>query len=362
MNMLLRRTVVAACLGLALLMVSSLAHAQYQLTNLVSNQFDEHPANTDPLLVNPWGLARSAGSPWWVSDNLSGWSTLYNGAGTPSALRVLIPTKGNGPVEATGANGIGTPTGIVWNPISADFQVSGKSTSFIFDTLDGTVSAWPGLNKNLATLVADRSAENASYTGLAISDNATGSNFLFAADNANDHVDVFDTNFNYLMSFGDSSIPSTFSVFGIQDISGIVYVTYAATDGGSGGYVDEFKENGDFIKTLIKDHGLNQPWGVVLAPSNFGPLSNTLLISNNATPDGTINGYDPASGGFIATIRDVWGRKITLSNLWGIAFGGGTTNNGPANTLYATAGPGQGAQAQDAGTFASITYVPPPSW
>jgi uncharacterized protein (TIGR03118 family) len=357
MDMLVRRTAIALCLGLALLMGSAVTQAQYQLTNLVSNQFDEHAANTDPLLVNAWGLARSAGSPWWVSDNLSGWSTLYNAAGTPESLRVLIPTAGNGPVEATGNNGVGTPTGIVSNGSKTDFQVSGTSTSFIFATLDGTISAWPGLNRNLATQMVDRSADKASYTGLAITSNASG-NFLYAADNANNHVDMFDGNFNLVMSFGDPAIPSAFSVFGVQDINGMLYVAYAATDGGPGGYIDVFNEDGTFVKTLIHGGPLNQPWGVALAPSNFGPLSNTLLISNNSN-NGDINGFDPASGGFVATIRDVSGNKITLVNLWGIAFGGGATNNGPTNTLYVTAGPGKGAQAQLAGTFASIAYVPP---
>src|ERR1039458_1457751 len=119
------RTAVAVCLGLVLLMVSAPAQAQYHLTNLVSDQLDGHAANTDPLLSNPWGLARSATSPWWVSDNLSGWSTLYDAAGTPVALKVLIPTAGNGPVEPTGANGIGTPTGIAFNGSKTEFQVSG---------------------------------------------------------------------------------------------------------------------------------------------------------------------------------------------------------------------------------------------
>jgi uncharacterized protein (TIGR03118 family) len=365
--MLLRRSAVPVCLGLVLLMVSAVAHAQYQLTNLVSNQFDEHAANTDPLLVNAWGLTRSAGSPWWVSDNLSGWSTLYTAAGTAEALRVLIPTAGNGPVEPTGNNGVGMPTGIVANGSKTDFQISGKSTSFIFATLDGTISAWPGVtvgasgataNKNMATIVVDNSASKTSYTGLAITSNTSG-NFLYAADNTNNKVDMYDGNFNLVMSLTDPSIPSTFSVFGIQDINGMLYVTYAATDGGPGGYVDLFKENGTLVKTLIHGAPLNQPWGVTLAPANFGPVSNTLLISNNSN-NGDINGFDPVSGGFVATIRDAWGRKITLVNLWGIAFGGGTTNNGPTNTLFVTAGPGKGTQAQLAGTFASIVFNPPP--
>jgi uncharacterized protein (TIGR03118 family) len=340
-------------------MVPALAQAQYQLTNLVSNQFDEHPANTDPLLVNAWGLARSAGSPWWVSDNLSGWSTLYSAAGTPVALRVLIPTAGNGPVDPTGGNGVGTPTGIVANASKTDFQVSGVSSSFIFATLDGTISAWPGLNRNLATLKVDNSANKASYTGLAITSNTSG-NILYAADNTNNHVDMFDGNFNWVKSFGDPAIPSNFSVFGVMDLNGVVYVTYAMTNGGAGGFVDVFKEDGTFVKTLIQGQLLNQPWGIALAPGNFGPLSNTLLISNNSN-DGTINGFNPATGKFVGTIRDNFGRQITLTNLWGIAFGGGTTSNGATNQLFVTAGPGKGAQAQLAGTFASIVFNPTPS-
>ncbi|MGB7741283.1 MAG: TIGR03118 family protein [Terracidiphilus sp.] len=350
-----RRTAVACCLGLVLLLVPALARAQYQLTNLVSNQVNSHATTIDPLLANPWGLARSAGSPWWISDNDTGWSTLYTATGTEESLKVVIPTAGNGPVEAKGLNGPGTPTGIVANGSKTEFEVSGVASSFIFATLDGTISAWPGTNKNLATLVVDRSAESASYTGLAITSNASG-NFLYAADNTNNHIDMFDSNFNYVMSFGDPSVPSTLSVFGVQDINSMVYVTYAVPNVGAGGYVDIFKEDGTFVKTLIKGNILNQAWGVALAPSNFGPLSNTLLISNNSV-DGTINGFDPNNGRFVGTIRDQFGRPIVLNNLWGVAFGGGTTNNGATNELFVTVGQGIGTN-ELAGTFTSIVYNP----
>jgi len=353
--MLDRRTAVAPCLGLVLLMVPALAQAQYHLTNLVSNQVDSHAPTIDPLLANPWGLARSAGSPWWLSDNDTGWSTLYTATGTEESLKVVVPTAGNGPVEATGLNGPGTPTGIVYNGSKTDFQVSGVSSSFIFATLDGTISAWPGTNKNLATLVVDNSASKASYTGLAITSNASG-NFLYAADNANNKIDMFDGNFNLVQSFGDPSVPSTLSVFGVQDINGMVYVTYAVPNVGAGGYVDIFKENGTFVKTLIQGMVLNQAWGVALAPANFGPLSNTLLISNNSV-DGTINGFNPTFGKFMGTIRDERGRPIVLNNLWGVAFGGGSTNNGAANELFVTVGQGIGT-AELAGTFASIVFDP----
>lgn len=358
-NMQVCKIAVAVCVALALLIASAPAHAQYQVSILVSNQFDEHPANTDPLIVNAWGVARSATSPWWVSDNISGWSTLYNAAGTPQALRVLIPTAGNGPSEAAGGNGPGTPTGTVSNGSSADFQVQGKASAFIFATLDGTVSAWsPAVNKNQSTIVVDNSASKASYTGLAITSNPTG-NFLFAADNANNKIDVFDGSFNFVKSFGDPSIPSTFSVFGVQDINAMVYVTYAMTNGGAEGFVDIFKEDGTFVQTLIHGLPLNQPWGVTMAPSNFGPLSNTLLVSNNSA-NGTINAFNPKNGQFVGTIRDDFGRPVTFTNLWAVAFGGGNTSSGATNQLFITAGPGNGAQAQFAGTFASIVFNPIP--
>jgi uncharacterized protein (TIGR03118 family) len=358
-SMQVRRSAVAASLGLVLLMVPALARAQYQLTNLVSNQLDAHATTVDPLLANPWGLARSAGSPWWLADNDTGWSTIYNAAGTESALKVTIPTAGNGPVEATGLNGPGTPTGIVANASKTDFQVKGVSSSFIFATLDGTICAWPGSNKNLATIVVDNSASKASYTGLAITSNASG-NFLYAADNTNNKIDMFDGNFNLVMSLSDPSIPSTYSVFGVQDINGLVYVTYAVPNVGAGGYVDVFQENGTLVGPLIHSMRLNQAWGIALAPSDFGPLSNTLLISNNSV-DGTIIGFNPKTGKFVGTIRNQWGRKIVLNNLWGVAFGGGTTNNGPANTLFVTVGQGFGT-SELAGTFASIVFNPLPGF
>jgi uncharacterized protein (TIGR03118 family) len=340
-------------------MVPALAQAQYQLTNLVSNQVTSTIPTIDPLLANPWGLARSAGSPWWVADNDTGWSTLYTATGAQEALRVVIPTAGNGPVSATGLNGPGTPTGIVYNGSKTDFQVSGVASSFIFATLDGTISAWPGLNKNLATLVVDNSASKASYTGLAITSHTSG-NFLYAADNANNKIDMFDGDFNLVQSFGDPSVPSTLSVFGVQDINGLVYITYAVPNVGAGGYVDVFKEDGTFVKTLIHSLLLNQAWGIALAPGNFGPLSNTLLVSNNSV-DGTINGFDPVSGRFVGTIRDERGRPIVLNNLWGVAFGGGTTNNGATNQLFVTVGQGIGT-AELAGTFASIVFNPTHRW
>jgi uncharacterized protein (TIGR03118 family) len=320
------RTAVVACFGLVLFMVSSAADAQYRLTNLVSNQVHQAP-NIDPLLANAWGLARGATDAWWISDNDTGWSTLYDAAGKQVPLRVLIPTAGNGPFSPTGLNGPGTPTGIVFNGSSTDFQIQGQSSAFIFATLDGTISAWaPGVNPNLAIIAVDNSANKAMYTGLAITSNASG-NFLYAADNTNNHIDMFDGNFNLVKSFGDPGIPPNFSVFGIQDINGQVYVAYAVPNFGAGGFIDQFTENGTLVKTLIQGLPLNQAWGIAAAPANFGPLSNTLLVSNNSV-NGTISGFDPITGKFVGTIKDENGKAIVLNNLWGIAFGGGNKANG----------------------------------
>jgi len=347
------RIAAAACFGVVLLVHSAPAGAQYRLTNLDSNQVGQAPT-IDPLLANAWGLARSATSPWWITDNDTGWSTIYGATGTQEPLRVLIPTAGNGPASPTGLNGPGTPTGIVFNGSSTDFQIQGKSAPFIFATLDGTISAWaPGVNANQSTIAVDNSASKAMYTGLAITSNPSG-NFLYAADNTNNHIDMFNGTFTLVKSFGDPAIPSNFSVFGIQDINGLVYVTYAIPNVGAGGYVDLFKEDGTFVKTLIQGLPLNQAWGIAAAPPNFGPLSNTLLISNNSV-HGTINAFDPVTGRFVGTIRDERGEKIVLNNLWGVAFGGGTTANGAANELFVTVGQGIGT-AELAGTFAKIVF------
>jgi uncharacterized protein (TIGR03118 family) len=349
------RTAVAACLGLVLVMVSAPAHAQYLPTNLVSNQLGQ-ARTIDPLLANAWGLARSATGPWWISDNDTGWATLYNAAGKQVPLRVSIPTAGNGPGSPSGLNGPGAPTGIVYNGSSTDFQAQGWSSAFLFATLDGTISAWaPGLNANQSTLVIDNSANKASYTGLAITSYPSG-NFLYAADNANNVIDMYDGSFNFVKSFSDPNAPSTQAVFGIQDINGLVYVTYAVPGVGAGGLVDVFKEDGTFVKTLIQGNQLNQAWGIAAAPGNFGPLSNTLLISNNSV-NGTINGFDPTTGKFVGTMKDTSGKAIVLNNLWGISFGGGSTNNGATNELFVTVGQGIGPN-ELAGTFLKIVFKP----
>jgi len=327
------------CLGLAVLFVSNAALAQYQLKNLVSNQI-KAAKFADPLQVNGWGLARSAGSPFWVSDQGSGWSTIYTGAGVKEGLVVSVPSfDGAGP---------GQPTGIVANG-SADFQIGGWPTFFLFATLDGTISGWaPQTNRNDAIIVVNNWAAGASYTGLAVTNRASG-NLLYAANLAKNVVEVYDGGFNLVNSFTDSTLPAGYAPFGIQDIGGLVYVAFAQTNEAPGGYIDIFREDGTFVKTLAAGAPLNQPWGFAVAPKNFGPLSNTLLVSNN-TNNGTINGFNLETGQFVGTVRDTNGKNIAIDQLWGIEFGGGSASNGRTNQLFFTAGPANNL----AGTFGVI--------
>jgi len=330
----LRRTFPAVYLfGILLTFVSHSAFAQYQLTILDSNQVGKATQPADPQSVNAWGLARAPSSPWWVNDNGSSWATIYNGAGVKQGLEVEIPPAASG-------GPIGLPTGIVWNPSQTEFQVQGWQTFFIFDTLDGTISAWaPGLAQFDAEIAVDNSGRKASYTGLAVT-NKSSENFLFAADNANNKVEIYDGSFKLKGTFAsDPAIPTGFSVFGIRDIGGKVFVTFAATSGGGGGFVDVYSESGTLLKSsFIHGAQLNQPWGVALAPSNFGSLSNNMLISNN-TNTGTINAFNPNTGAFVGTIKNKTGEVIKIDQLWSIDFGGGTPANGPTNTLFFTAGP-----------------------
>ncbi|HXM22372.1 MAG TPA: TIGR03118 family protein [Terriglobales bacterium] len=322
-----RTTALTLWLTLALGFASSPALAQYKLTNLTSNRSGK-AKNMDPLLVNAWGLVYAPGSPFWVSDEGNGWSTLYDGAGVPQSLQVVIP-----PASGSGA---GSPTGIAYNG-SSEFKIDTRTSAFLFATLDGTIQGWSHFSPNLALIGVNNSGSHASYTGLAITSKSSG-NFLYAADTANNKVDVYDGTFKFVTSFTDSTIPKGFVVFGIQDINGQVYVSYVSASGGGGGYIDIFKEDGTFVKRFAHGKPLNQPWGFAVAPRNFGSLSNTLLISNN-TNAGTINGFNLKTGKFVGTITNAAGKPIKIDQLWGIEFGGGSATNGKKNQLFFTAGP-----------------------
>jgi uncharacterized protein (TIGR03118 family) len=339
-----RRIAYAVCLGLALMFVSNAALAQYQITNLVSNQVGA-ARHIDPMQVNGWGLAYGAGGPFWVADQGSGWSTIYTGGGIKEGLEVLIPS-------ATGA-GSGQPTGIVSNA-STDFQLGGWPTFFLFATLDGSISGWaPETNLNDAIIAVNNSAAGASYTALAVTNRSSG-NLLYATNLVNNVVEVYDGNFTLVNTFTDPTLPAGYGPFGIQDINGLLYVSFALISTAPSGQIDIFEEDGTFVKVLAQGKPLNQPWGFAVAPRNFGPLSNTLLVSNN-TNSGTINAFDLENGQFVGTIKDTNNKFITIDQLWGIEFGGGGAKNvnGRTNQLFFTAGPYNNV----AGTFGAIDFV-----
>ena len=342
-------------------LLPSLTFAQYTRTDLVSNQPGVAP-NTDARLVNAWGLVQRANSattfsPFWVSDNGTGFSTLYTGTGLQIALFVSIP-----PAPGSPAGTLGTPTGIVGNISPTDFTITANGNSgpafFIFATLDGTISAWnpvvdgPTGNVN-ATLTADRSGVGAVYTGLAIA-TTTGGQFLYAADDgSNRRIDMFDAKFTFVKSFDDPKIPKNFAPYGIQNINGEIWVTYTALNKAMGGFVDVFNTDGS-LKTRFAVQGpLHSPWGLAQAPADFGPMSNAILVSNNI-PRGRINAFDPTTGAFLGPLRDASGNPIEIDDVWALQFGADTGPNTAHNQLFFTAGPNNYAN----GLYGVITLGP----
>ena len=329
----------------------------YQQHNLVSDGFV--PADhVDSHLVNPWGMASSPTSPFWVSDNGTGVTTLYNGEGQPfpvgSPLVVTIPPAGS------------APTGQVFNDFNvtspSDFTVApGRSSLFIFATEDGTISGWnpfvPAFLSTTAILKVDNSASGAVYKGLAIGSNASG-NFLYAANFHDGTIDVFDKNFapaSLAGSFSDPDIPDGFAPFNIQNLDGQLYVTYAKQDadkrddvaGKGNGFVTVFDTEGNFIRRIASRHKLNSPWGLALAPGDFGRFSQNLLVGNFG--NGRINAFDLSTDTFRGQLRDSKGKPITIDGLWALTFGNGQTA-GPTNVLFFTAG----IEEEQHGLFGSL--------
>jgi len=318
----------------------------YVATSLVSDfSASSNPynsANVDPNLVNAWGVAFNPNGFVWVANAGTSTSTLYDGNGMPQSLVVSIPA---------GTAGAASPTGIVYNATS-DFVVSQGGASgasiFIFVGEAGTVSGWsPGVNPTSAVKVFDGAAAGAVYKGLALVSSG-GANFLYATDFHNARVDVFDTTFTKVATAGgfvDPTLPAGYAPFGIQGIGGSIYVTFAKQDAtahddvaGAGlGLVDVFDTTGHFVKRLVDVGGsLNAPWGLALAPANFGPLSNALLVGNFG--DGKINAFDATTGAAMGALSNAAGAPIAIDGLWGLAFGNGI-NAQPANTLFFSGGP-----------------------
>ncbi len=338
----------------------------YAQHNLVSDGFV--PADhINPDVVNAWGLVSGPTTPWWIVDNGTGKSTLYSVATGTFPLTVTIPGVGGEQ---------GNPTGIVFNGGSGFVVNNGLGTSparFIFASEDGTLSAFRGVPVVTVVPNAQAPAHGAIYKGLAI-DSDTNGQFLYATDFHNGAVDIFDASFHAVTipgAFTDPTLPAGFAPFGIQNIAGTIYVTYALQDedkeddvaGPGNGFVDAFTTSGAFIRRVASMGELNSPWGLALAPADFGRFSGDLLVGNFG--DGRIHAFDPATltadGEFeaVGLLHSARGKPIQIDGLWALQFGHGTnasSANGLRNTLFFTAGPAE----EEHGLFGSLVNVQPP--
>lgn len=370
--------------------LTSAAFAQhYTQVNLDSNVSGAAEA-VDSHLVNGWGLARSSGGVWWVSDEATGFATLYNGPGDRQPLVVTIPRSNpNNPSFPTG-----TPTGVISNSSPTDFVLApNKAAAFIFATLDGSIAAWnpgvglaPGANPPSTNAVTvARGANGSGYTGIT-SAFIDGRRYLYAANFLKGRIDVYDNTFMPVnlrrgdrerdhffdqdhvfgddgRPFTDDSLPRNFVPFNIQAIGDDIVVTYALhfsgdpfeTPGPGLGYVDIYSSSGKLLRHLEHGDWLNAPWGVTLAPLDFGRFSHHLLVSNFAAGGttqsaGFISAYDLATGKFDGLLEGADGKPLSIQGIWSISPANSATSNSfdpdeaPASEIYFTAGPKQGTQ------------------
>jgi uncharacterized protein (TIGR03118 family) len=329
----------------------------YQQTNLVSDM-PGLAALTDPNLKNPWGVSFFGPTPFWLSDQAAGVSTLYAVTGStgvsPVALVVPIPTTAAGPQG---------PTGQVANAAMTMFDVknggNGKPADFIFANLNGEISAWNGS----PSAITQTTTQGAIYTGLTINGLDT---MLYAPNGATGGVDAFDGSFTKVSTAGgfvDPNLPVGFVPFNVADIGGKVYVTYAPTGrlaqlnaAAGSGFIDVYDENGNLLQRLVSGGALAAPWGVALAPAGFGQFGGDLLVGNFSSVDSGINAYDPSTGVWQGSIGIDPGVGNSAGGLWSLTFGS-NGGNGDPNTLYFT----DGLNGEADGLFGAIASVPEPS-
>jgi uncharacterized protein (TIGR03118 family) len=349
----------AATLAAALLVVGTSSASRpgnhYQVTPLASDVSGIAPV-TDVHLQNTWGLARGPATPWWIANNGTASTSVYTSTGT----RVDI-----GGLPAQGVPG--APTGAVFSGISGQFQVGTAAdptalgaSNFVFDSEDGTISAWR-IGSTAAQVTVDMSSSDAVFKGLAISNGPSGPR-LYATDFANRSVDVFDGSWNPVHvagAFVDPALPKDFSPFGIQTIGDRIFVTYAEQQPGSDdeaheqglGFVDAYDLDGKFVGRVGQHGQLNAPWGLAQAPASFGRFGGDLLVGNFG--DGRINAYEEMSNGHFehrGTLHVATHGKLSIDGLWALEFGN-TAPNGAPQTLFFTAGIDDEAH----GLFGTIT-------
>jgi uncharacterized protein (TIGR03118 family) len=390
MKMLLR-FVAGTALSLTMSLVSFAQH--YKQTDLVSNTSGSAPV-VDPQLINAWGLSRGSGSAWWVSDQATGVSTLYNGAGEKQSLVVAIP-----PADPTNKNTPqGSPTGTIFNGSQTDFLLApGKPAVFLFCTADGTIAGW---NPTVAVaqgaappstqaVTVIKSTDGSAYTGLTVGF-VDGKLYLYVSNFAKGRVDVYDSAFHRVNlskysdrsssdeeersrenPFVDERLPHGYVPFNVQAIGNDIVVTYVLheegspfeSDGPGLGFVDIYSSTGRLLRRLEHGDWLNAPWGVALAPLDFGRFSHDLLVGQFAGGGGTqssgyIAAYDLATGKFEGLLQDASGKPLAINGIWAISPGNVSPGNSdgsaaPAAQLYFTAGPNHGSE----GLFGYLTAV-----
>ena len=332
----------------------------YQQHNLLSDGAVAAD-KVDPNLVNAWGLVSGPATPWWISDNGTGRSTLYS-VGTATIPAVFVVPGAGG--------GQSAPTGIVFNGGTSFVVTNSTGTSparFIFASEDGTISGFRG---GPIVIAVDSSASGAVYKGLAIATTASG-DVLYATNFHAGTVEVFDGHFHPILTTGaftDPTLPAGYAPFGIQNIGGTIYVTYALQDadkhddvaGEGHGFVDAFDTGGNLIRRVASRGELNSPWGLALAPGDFGRFGNDLLVGNFG--NGRVHAFDPGrleGNGELrhrGSLQSAEGRPIAIDGLWALGFGKGAANNGPTNTLFFTAGP----DGEQHGLFGTLVAAPRP--
>jgi uncharacterized protein (TIGR03118 family) len=309
----------------------------FNMINVVASDATFFGARVDPHLINAWGIAFSASGTAWISSPGDHTSVIYSGAtGAQVLAPVTVPTHG------TTIGGI--PTGQVFNGTTGFKLPNTNPARFIFAGIDGVISGWNG--GAAAVTAVDRNGTSV-YTGLAIGSVATDT-FLYAADFKSGKIDVFDKTYTLQTStFADPGLPAGYSPFNVQNIGGLLYVTYAQPDPATGtekkgaglGVVNVFNTNGSFVKRLATGAVLNAPWGVAQAPLGWltgAPTTTVILVGNFG--DGHINAYDAATGNWLGTLQS-GGAVITLDGLWAISFAPTTATTINADWLFFTAGP-----------------------
>lgn len=303
---------------------ASAATNSYDQVNLAAD-IATNALHHDSRLVNPWGMVASP-EVVWVNDNGPGLATAYGPDGHVESYAIHVP----GPAWKT--NG-GTPSGLVFNETESFVitNATGKKhdeSTFLIATEDGTIAAWnQAITGSNAMLVVDRSSLGAVYKGLAIAHGTNGEPQIYAANFHAGAVDVFDGHFQYLGFFTDPALPALFAPFNIRHIRGYLFVTFAKQklpdmhddDAGPGnGYVDIFGTDGTLLRHFAANGALNSPWGMVVAPGNFGEFSHTLLVGNFG--DGRINAFDLLTGQTLGHLTRENGNDLVIDGLWALTF------------------------------------------